>query len=101
MKMIYELVTLEQRPDLGEQVRRLSREAWPEFLQHDQACARYWRFLFESFARFQLLLCQAGDLVIAVGHTIPVVWDGTREDLPSGIDGVLERGVHNAQDQRP
>jgi hypothetical protein len=100
MKMTYELVTLEQRPDLGEQVRCLSQEAWPEFLQHDQACARYWRSLFESFARFQLLLCQGGDTVIGVGHTIPVVWDGTREDLPSGIDGVLERGVHNAQDQR-
>ena len=93
-------VTLEQRPDLADRVLRLSLEAWPEFLQHDAACRRYWRALYGTFAPFQLLLCAPDDAVIAVGHTIPLVWDGTLADLPSGIDGVLERGVGEA-DRRP
>ena len=86
-------VTLEQRPDLAAQVRGLSLEVWPEFLRHDAVCGRYWRSLYGTFARFQVLLCDPADTVIAVGHTIPLVWDGTKADLPSGVDGVLERGV--------
>lgn len=89
-------VTLEQRPDLADQVQRLSLEAWPEFLHHDAACGRYWRSLYRIFAGFQVLVRAPDDTVIAVGHTIPLVWDGTKADLPSGIDGVLERGVRDA-----
>lgn len=90
-------VTLQQRPELADQVQHLSSEAWPEFLRHDAACGRYWRSLYSLFAGFQVLLCAPDDTVIAVGHTIPLVWDGTRTDLPSGIDGALERGSRDAE----
>jgi GNAT superfamily N-acetyltransferase len=90
-------VTLEQRPDLAEQARGLGLEVWPEFLRHDAVCGRYWRLLYGAFARFQVVLCDPADMVIAAGHTVPLVWDGRREDLPSGIDGVLKRGVRDAE----
>jgi GNAT superfamily N-acetyltransferase len=90
-------VTLEQRPDLVAQVRGLGLEVWAEFLQHSAVCRRYWRSLYTTFARFQVLLCDPTDTVIAAGHTIPVLWDGTKDDLPSGLDGVLERGVGDAE----
>ena len=90
-------VTLEQRPDLAEQVRRLSAEVWPQFLQHSAVCNRYWRQLYSAFAHLQIVLCDPPDAVIAAGHSIPLLWDGTIEDLPSGLDGVLERGVHDAE----
>jgi GNAT superfamily N-acetyltransferase len=90
-------VTLEQRPDLVDQVRRLTAEVWAEFLQHSAVCNRYWRGLYSTFARFQVVLCEPADTVIAAGHTIPLVWDGTNDDLPSGLDGVLERGVEGAE----
>jgi len=93
----YTLVTLAENPQLEEPMRRLSLEAWPEFLRHDAVCGRHWEALFRLFAPFQVLLCGADQRVIAAGHTIPVGWDGTREDLPSGLDGVLARGVHNTQ----
>jgi GNAT superfamily N-acetyltransferase len=91
------LVTLEQRPDLAGQVRALGPVAWPEFLRHDPVCNRYWGSLYDTFARFQVVLCDPADTVIAAGHTIPLVWDGTTDDLPSGVDGVLERGVHDVE----
>jgi GNAT superfamily N-acetyltransferase len=94
-------VTLEQRPELAAQVRGLTLEVWAEFLQHDAVCNRYWRSLYSTFARFQVLLCDPADTVIAAGHTMPLVWDGTQADLPSGIDGVLERGVRDAELSRP
>jgi GNAT superfamily N-acetyltransferase len=93
-------VTLEQRPDLVQQVRGLSREVWPEFVQHDAVCGQYWWSLYSTFARFQVLLCEPADTVIAAGHTIPLVWDGTKNDLPSGIDGVLERAARDAEHSR-
>lgn len=93
-------VTLEQRPDLAAQVRGLTLEVWAEFLHHDAVCHRYWRLLYSTFARFQVVLCDPADTVIAAGHTMPLVWDGTKADLPSGIDGVLERGVRDAEHSR-
>jgi hypothetical protein len=94
------MVTLEQRPDLAVQVRALAAAAWPEFLRHDPVCNRYWGSLYDTFARFQVVLCDPDDTVIAAGHTIPLVWDGTRADLPSGVDGVLERGMRDAERHR-
>ncbi|HEX9867572.1 MAG TPA: GNAT family N-acetyltransferase, partial [Candidatus Tectomicrobia bacterium] len=93
-------VTLAQRPDLAAQVRALGLEVWPEFLRHDAVCNHYWRLLYSTFARFQVVLCDPADTVIAAGHTIPLVWDGTQADLPSGIDGVLKRGVRGAAHSR-
>jgi hypothetical protein len=93
-------VTLEQRPDLAAQVRGLTQTVWAEFLRHDAVCNRYWGLLYSTFARFQVVLCDPANTVIAAGHTIPLVWDGTQTDLPSGIDGVLERGVRDAEHRR-
>jgi GNAT superfamily N-acetyltransferase len=89
-------VTLEQHPELVDQVRRLSTEVWAEFLRHSTICNEYWRRLYSTFARFQVVLCDPPDTVIAAGHTIPLVWNGTKDDLPSGLDGVLERGALDA-----
>lgn len=98
--MLEPFVTLAQRPDLADQVRRLSAEVWAEFLQHSAVCNRYWRRLYSTFARFQVVLCEPVDTVIAAGHTIPLVWDGTNNDLPSGLEAALGRGVEDADHGR-
>ena len=95
--MSYDIVTLNQRPYLAEQIDRLSRESWPEFLTH--AHTRYWRSLFSTFANFQVLLCAHSDEVIAVGHTIPFIWDGTIEDLPFRMDEIMVRAMSAYQNQ--
>ena len=46
-------VTLEQRPDLVHQVRGLTREVSAEFVTR-AVCRRYWRSLYNTFARFQV-----------------------------------------------
>jgi GNAT superfamily N-acetyltransferase len=89
-------VTLAERPDLAEEVRRLGAVVWPEFLQHDAVCGRYWQSLYTTFAHCQIVLCDTNHIVIAVGHTIPLRWDGTIADLPPGLDGALERGANDA-----
>lgn len=94
----YEVTNLDQKPRLEDQLGRLSKEAWPEFLRH--ASLNNWESLFSTFANFQVLLCDADDKVISVGHTIPFVWDGTVENLPSGIDDVIERALYSFHNQQ-
>lgn len=91
--MDYSLFTLDDRPDLIQEVGRLHRAAWPRFMQHDPVADAYWPALTEYFAEVQLALCDESGRVIAAAHTIPVQWDGTLAGLPAGWDAVLEKGV--------
>ena len=96
--MLYETVTLSQKPSLAGQIDRLSDEAWAEFLTH--AGTRHWRSLFTTFADFQVLLCASDNKVIAVGHTVPFIWDGTLEDLPETMNEIMDRAVDAFENNR-
>ena len=96
--MSYEIARLSQKPYLAEQIDRLSDEAWAKFLPH--AKTRHWGSLFSIFADFQVLFCAPGDKVIAVGHTIPFVWDGTVNDLPSTMNEIMDRAMDAYQNRQ-
>ncbi len=83
------------RPELESQVDRLSQQTWPTFLLHGNA--DHWSLLFQEFAALQILLCEPADAVVAVGHTVPLVWNGTNMDLPPGIEAVLVRALEGLQ----
>ena len=88
--------TLAERPDLEGAVRRLLGSLWPremEYIHHDAVCGRHWGALYRDFAEFQPVLCNASGIVVAAGVHDPLVWSGRVRDLPSGVDGALERGV--------
>jgi GNAT superfamily N-acetyltransferase len=91
------MFTLAERPEFAPSVTRLSGRIWQgaEFIQHDEVVNRYWGGLFDLFAAFQLVLCDEAGAVVAAGQTIPVVWDGTVADLPSGVGSVLERATRD------
>lgn len=95
-----EISTLVRRPDLEPRVRSLSPATLPEFMHHDAVVNRYWEKLFTDFPGFQIAVCDSGGDVVAAGNTIPVFWDETTEGLPSGLDGVLEQGVRDAERER-
>lgn len=89
--MAIETFSLDERPELGEQVDRLAGEGWPTFLLHGDVT--HWETLFDEFAGYQILFCEPADTVIAVGHTIPFVWEGTPEDLPERMADLMDRAV--------
>lgn len=95
--MALELTSLEQRPELEDRVVALSSEAWPTFLLH--ADTLHWGSLFDEFAGYQILLCDPDGDLVALGHTVPFDWDGTANDLPPKLSGVLERALR-ARHQR-
>jgi GNAT superfamily N-acetyltransferase len=97
-----EVVTAAERPDLWAAVRSEGRFAsvWPEYNLHGNHTPRYFGALVPAHAAFQVLVIdRRTDSVVARGRTIPFRWDGTLEDLPTGIDAVGRRAVD--EDQGP
>jgi len=96
--------TLGDRPDLAAGVHRLVASLWPpemEYIHHDPVCGRHWGALYREFADFQPVLCDGRGAVVAAGFTIPLRWSGRLRDLPSGVDGALERGTRGRARRQP
>jgi hypothetical protein len=87
--MNYGLYTLAQRPDLSAAVEQLTGQSWPRFLLNSPI--QGWDSLFDVFARYQLLLCDSSDHLIAAGHTVPLFWDGNASSLPATIEEIVRR----------
>jgi hypothetical protein len=93
----FERFTLKERPELREQVERLSGEGWPNFLLHGDIA--HWESLFYQFADLQVLFCEPTATVVAVGHTTPFAWDGAPDSLPSTMAELMDRAVGTHRDR--
>ena len=82
--------TLDQKPELKTPLEHLDDASWPEFLFHNDI--HHWRVLFELFPEYQILFCDGETLAVG-GHTLPIVWDGTVDDLPATIEDILLRAI--------
>jgi GNAT superfamily N-acetyltransferase len=90
------------RPELWEATEAVTREVWPAYNQHGAVLDRFWGRLFDDFRDFQFVLYDDdAHEVIAEGHTLPCVWDGTTDGLGDGIDWMLAAAVaaHDAGHQ--
>ncbi len=72
------------------------RERWPEFIFHDDVPKRYMGRVEEYFARYDIMVLDEG-AVVAGGWAVPMAWDGTIDDLPSGYDDTLIRAVEGRE----
>ena len=86
-----ELVTVAERPELAEPASELTHDAFREYNKHGDVLNRYWGRLVEERPEFQFHLVD-DDQILARARSIPVHWDGSRDDLPAGIDGAITRG---------
>ena len=89
---------LSENQSLRREFSRINGIVWPEFMLNDQAATLYWDYLMTFMAEWQFAVKNEKNEVIAIGNSIPVCWNGTIEDLPSGWDDVLEKGVKSHKD---
>jgi hypothetical protein len=89
----YSYTTYAQRPDLLSEARELNGSVWSEFMFHDTVADRLWDRLEGTFADYQTMWLDENDHVVAVGNTVPLVWDGVIDHLPIGWDDAFERAV--------
>jgi GNAT superfamily N-acetyltransferase len=88
-----ELLRYADRPDLVERrYEELSLRTFPEYMHHNASGGLYWGRLYDELPEFQVVLLD-GDLLVAEAHAVPMPWDGTLADLPSGWDEGFARGM--------
>ncbi len=90
--MRYRVSTLDKEPGLRRHFERLHGVAWPPFLRDDAANA-LWPQLYDRFAAFQIALVDGATRVVAIGNTIPFVWDRTPRGLPDRVADVIAAGI--------
>jgi hypothetical protein len=88
------VVTVAERPDLGERADEATAGTFPEWNLHGDVLGPLWGSLYDVYPDFQLVLWdEEHDEVLGEGNTIPCTWDGTVQGLPASIDDVVERGL--------
>lgn len=95
------LHTLRGKPDLAERFYLQKQRIWPEFMMRDVYSARLWHHLSEDFPDYQLYLLNEENDPVAVGQSIPLVWDATLSGLPVGWADCLVRGAAGLQGGPP
>jgi GNAT superfamily N-acetyltransferase len=94
-----EIVVTQDRPELEQEASDAFRERWPEFIFHDKVSRQYLPRVEEYFRSYDILVLDEGK-VAAGGWGVPLSWDGTLGDLPSGYDDALVRAVEGHQKHR-
>jgi hypothetical protein len=104
VRRTFKTFTLRERPELEDEFERLGEEGWPRFMrQRDElGLGQHWSKLFGDFADWQFVVCDSFDRVVACGHSVPFVWDGTPADLPESVAEIMERAMRaRAEQVRP
>lgn len=102
--MPFKTFTLRERPEREDEFERLNDVSWPRFLRQRDALGygQYWPALFTTWADWQLLLIDGMGRTLAVTHAVPLVWDGTADDLPMSIADILRRAsADRAAERKP
>ena len=87
------LVRYADRPDLLERrYEELTRPTFPEYMNQNEPGDLYWDRLYTDFPDFQVALVDDDEL-LAEAHAVPLPWDGTLDDLPSGWEEGFVRGM--------
>lgn len=93
----FTLVTLKECPHLAEVFLPYVEQVWSGFLAHEIYVPEFEYYTNKVFPELQLYFLNDAQQPVAVGGTIPVVWDGTIENLPIGWGDSLLRGAANYQ----
>jgi len=88
-------VTLRERPGLNEIFYPQKERIWPGFMFRDVYADKLWSYVYTIFDEFQVYLVNEAGQPIAVGQTMPCMWDGTMKDLPVGWADSLVRGTND------
>jgi len=97
----HRLVSLAERPDLIDPSVEHNRAAWPAFmLEAPVANGLFWR-CFSDSPELQFVLHDADERLVATNNCMPLVWDGSDDDLPAGWDDQVQRSVRDHDEGRP
>jgi hypothetical protein len=83
-------------------LERLFEGAFPAFITADQVAKSFIGRVREWFAELNIVVIEDGRIPVATGWAVPIRWDGSLADLPTGYTGTLRRAVEGREaDQQP
>lgn len=91
--MDFQVNTLKDRPDLLGKLQKLNRKSWPDFIIYGDTYS--WDRLYTELSDFLLLVTNKNYLLIGGGFTVPVLWNGKLDDLPSSIAKIIANGIES------
>ena len=95
-RKVYHRYSFAERPGRAAEADAKQTAVWNTFMLQDPIAGQYWRYLMDELAAFQFMICDQSDTIVAVGFTVPLVWDEPLDALPeSGWDWVIEKGVQD------
>jgi len=93
MNKKFTFVTLEERPDLENEINKLHNIGWINFMREDPIAIKYWDELLSYFPEYQFILLNEELKPMACGNAIAFCWDGNENSLAAGWDKVFEKGI--------
>ena len=81
-----------------EQLKKLSKASWPEFLLYGDTPS--WDRLYDALSDFVILLIDSNDDLIGAGFTVCNSWDGNIDNLPDSIESIIKNGLET-KDKSP
>jgi GNAT superfamily N-acetyltransferase len=75
-------------------------EGWPAFISADREAERWLPEVRKLFAELELVVLDSSGNPKAAGWAVPVAWDGTLENLPTGYSDSLRRAVSDHRSGR-
>ncbi|QDY76153.1 GNAT family N-acetyltransferase [Streptomyces qinzhouensis] len=76
-----------ERPELWDRIPEVFAGVVPEYNLHGDISETCWNRLFKDFRDYQFMLYdEERDEILGAGRSLPRVWDGTPQDLGSGLD---------------
>jgi GNAT superfamily N-acetyltransferase len=81
------------RPRPDDQMKALFADGWPAFISADEEVKRHYGRVRELFRQFELALLDEQQVIVAAGWAVPLRWDGSIQDLPSGYSNGLARSL--------
>jgi hypothetical protein len=90
---MYELIPVAEAPFLDEEAEKRFVEEWPEFIFHDREVRLYAERRRSFFLDWEFYLVDADRRLIGGCWGVPLLWDGTVEDLPGGFTDSMVRAV--------
>ena len=83
----YTRYTFSERPDRAEEADEKQTAVWDVFMLQDPVAHRNWGYLMDQLAAFQIMICDQSDTIVAVGFTVPLVWEEPLARYP-GVPGM-------------
>jgi len=80
-----------------ESLERLFSGGFPAFITADQRAKKYIGRVREMFAELNIIVLDQNQTPVATGWGVPLRWDGSLADLPSGYTGAIARAVEGRE----